>query len=431
MQSLLPCSNFHSNCESYNGVTALALSELAVRKAKPLDKPYRMTDDRGLYLLVQPDGAKWWRFDFTLAGKRRTMSLGVYPDVELGDARDRRDKARKLVVTGIDPVKERKSKATDESLTFKAVALRWLESNREHWSPHNFSVLQRRLERLIFPHLGSRDIRLVEPTDLLATIRKIEAVGAGELPRRMNAVCGTVFRFAVAEGIKARDPSHDIRDALKKKPPVKHHAFVRPDKMGEFLAKLHTDTDDEPDTIDAMLLTILTAARTGEVRFADKDEFEALGTDGSLWRIPPERMKQRREHLVPLSRQADELVRRRIAALTKGDSLLFGRRTRSGVLSENSMLFAMYRLGYRSRATVHGFRSTFSTHANEASFEREPGFFERRWQPDVIERALAHFPEDQVRSAYNSAEYLPDRRRLMQWWADWLDEQLELARLIG
>jgi integrase len=408
----------------------MALSDTAVRKAKPEAKPYRMSDERGLYLLVQPDGAKWWRLDFTLAEKRRTMSLGVYPDVELGDARTKRDDARKLIAAGVDPVKERKGKASEDATSFKSVATRWLTSNRGHCYEHNYNVLERRLDRLIFPDIGHRDIRTLEATDLLKVIRKIEAAGSGELPRRMNAICGTIFRFAVAEGLKVRDPSGDIRGALKKKPPVKHHAFIRAEKMGAFLDKLTTDIDDEPDTVDAMLLTILTVGRTSEIRFAEKGEFEALGTDSALWRIPAARMKKHREHLVPLSRQADELVRRRLASMRKGDSLLFERRTRSGVISENTMLFAMYRLGYRSRATVHGFRSTFSTHANEAT-KVVDGEEVPMWHPDWVERCLAHVPDDQVRAAYNAAEYLPQRRRLLQWWANYLDEQLELARIIG
>jgi integrase len=200
--------------------------------------------------------------------------------------------------------------------------------------------------------------------------------------------------------------------------------------MGAFLLKLDQDEDEEVDTLEALWLTILTADRTVETRFADMNEFEALGTKDSLWRIPPERMKKNREHLVPLSKQADELAQRRISRLRPGQTLLFARNTRSGVISENTMLYAMYRLGYRGRATVHGFRGTFSTLANSAT-KMIAGEEVRMWEPDWIEWALSHVEDNEVRAAYNSAEYLPERRRLLQWWADWLDQQLELARIIG
>lgn len=409
----------------------MPLTDIAIRKAKGRDKPFKLTDEKGLYLIVRPDGAKWWRQDFTLPGlPRRTMGLGTYPDVDLSAARGERDRIKKLVADGIDPVRERKG-TNDEDATFKSVALKWMLSQRDEWTARNYDVLMRRLERLIFPDLGRKDIRRIEPTDLLATIRKIEAEGSTELPGRMNGICGRIFRFAIAEGWAARDPSNDIRDALKKRPPVKHHAFIRPAKMGAFLNQLEDSLDEEPDTVDAMRFTILTAVRSAEARFAHVAEFEGLDRAAPQWRIPPERMKRRREHLVPLSKQAASLVRKRIAMLRPGQTLLFGRPTRSGVISENTMIFALYRLGYRSRATMHGFRSTFSTHANDTTTVDERGLEVRLWDPDWIERQLAHVPENKVRSAYNSAEYLPARRRLLQWWADWLDEQQQLARIIG
>lgn len=402
------------------------LTDLEIKKARPQNTPYKLTDERGLYLIVRPNGAKWWRQNFTIPGEpRRTMSLGVYPDVDLASAREERERVRKLVVAGVNPVAERQQRARDDSMKFASVAARWLESNA-HWTKRNHDVLKRRLELLIYPDLGSRDIRRIEPPDLLRVIRQIEDKGRTELPKRMNAACGSIFRFAIAEGIKTRDPSHDIKDALKKQPAAKHHAFIRPEKMGEFLVKLRSDQDEELDTLDALMLTILCAARTAETRFASVGEFERLGTPDSLWRIPAHRMKKPREHLVPLSRQADEIVRRRIEALPLGQTMVFGRRTRSGVISENTMIFAMYRLGFRGRATVHGFRSTFSTHANAAVMPDG----RRMWEADWTERAIAHVPDD-VRHAYNAAEYLPQRRRLLQWWADWLDGEYATALLIG
>jgi integrase len=198
--------------------------------------------------------------------------------------------------------------------------------------------------------------------------------------------------------------------------------------MGEFLSKLSEDEKEEQDTKDALMLTILTAVRTDELRFARKAEFEEMDGEKPLWRIPRERMKMGREHLIPLSSQAAAIVRRRLENLPERQLLLFGRATKSGTISENTMLYGLYRLGYHSRATVHGFRRTFSTLANEAT-KMVDGEEVPMWHPDWVERCLAHVPEDQVRAAYNAAEYLPQRRRLLQWWADWLGQKLEEARI--
>jgi integrase len=406
----------------------MALSDTAIRKAKPRAKAYRLTDERGLYLLVQPNGARWWRLDFSFHYKRRTMSLGVYPDIELADARERRDRVRKLVAAGIDPVVLRRTGAGQADASFKATALQWFEANREQWSEKTYGVKMRRFEAHIFPEIGHKDVRTIEPTEMLRVIRKIEERGATDLPRRMRADCGSVFRFAIANGWEARDATADIKGALKKRKKTVHRAFIRPAEMGEFLLKLTKDETEQRDTKDALLLTILTAARTDELRFAGKIEFEDLQGAKPLWRIPKERMKMGREHLVPLSRQAAAIVSRRLGELPARQKLLFGRGTRSGSISENTMLYCLYRLGYHSRATVHGFRRTFSTLANEAT-KVVDGEEVPTWHPDWVERCLAHVPGDQVRAAYNAAEYLPQRRRLLQWWADWLDAHHEAAKL--
>ncbi|GAA3895489.1 tyrosine-type recombinase/integrase [Sphingomonas limnosediminicola] len=411
----------------------MPLSDTAIRKARGREKPYRLTDERGLYVLVQPDGARWWRLDFTLNGKRRTMGLGVYPDVELGDAREKRDRFRKLIAVGIDPVKHRRTGAGEADASFKAVALQWFEANRHEWSDRTYAVKKRRFEQHIFPEIGHKDIRAIEPPEMLRIIRQIEDRGTTDLPRRMRADCGSVFRFAIASGWETRDATADIKGALKKRKKTVHRAFIRPGDMGEFLLKLSEDQKEDQDTKDALLLTILTAVRTDELRFAHKSEFEDINCEKPLWRIPKERMKMDREHLSPLSSQAAAIVRRRLEELPERQSLLFGRGTKSGTISENTMLYGLYRLGYHSRATVHGFRRTFSTLANEAT-KVVDGEEVPMWHPDWVERCLAHVPEDQVRAAYNAAEYLPQRRRLLQWWADWLDAQRENAqvrRLIG
>lgn len=406
----------------------MALSDAAIRQAKGKDKAYRLTDERGLYMLVRPDGSRWWRLDFTLKGKRRTMSVGVYPDVRLKDAREARDRLRKLIVAGIDPVRQRRTGAGEDAASFRTIALDWFTANEEEWSQRTYDVKKRRFEHHIFPEIGHKDIRTIEPTEMLAAIRKIEDRGTSDLPRRMRADCGSIFRFAIANGWQARDPTADIKGALRKRKKTVHRAFIRPADMANFLLKLDEDKMEEQDTKDALLLTILTAVRTDELRFATKHEFEDIEGERPLWRIPAHRMKMGREHLVPLSSQAAAIVQRRLKSLPERHSLLFGRDTRSGSISENTMLYCLYRLGYHSRATVHGFRRTFSTLANEATKmvdnEEVP-----MWHPDWVERCLAHVPADQVRAAYNAAEYLPQRRRLMQWWSDWIEQQRGPGRL--
>jgi integrase len=299
-------------------------------------------------------------------------------------------------------------------LTFGALGRRWLATKKPGWVQRYHDRVSSRFQQDIFPRIGHLPITEIEPPLLLKHIRAIEARGAIESARRLNGQCGEIFRFGIAEGICVCDPSADIRDALASKPRVEHQQSMKERDLSKFLRLLVDDNELVQDTKDAMLLTILTASRTEEIRFMDFSEFEDMDGDEPLWRIPPERMKKSRPHLVPLSRQAAEIVNRRLIAKPKG--LLFAHSTRSGTISENTMLFGLYRLGYKGKATIHGFRSTFSTIANE-----------NNWNSDWIEMALAHAPGNTIRSTYNAAKYLPQRRDLLQWWADFLDEQRNKA----
>ena len=384
------------------------LTDIAVRKASARPKPYKIADSRGLYLLVTASGSKLWRYDYRFDNKRKTLALGKYPDITLAVAREKHQIARTKIVNGDDPMVERKQERIAGE-TFEAVGRRWLESQRLSWAPRYYDLSVKRLETDIFPQMGDRPIGDIEPPEVLKHIRRIESRGVVETARRISNYCGSIFRFGIAEGVCTRDPSADIRDALKKKKPVKHRSAVAEKDLPAFLRSLDT-YDLEEDTRDALMLVLLTVVRTQEVRFATGDEFEDLDGDEPLWRISPARMKMKRPHLVPLSRQAAELVKRRIATHPTG--YLFAKDTVSDTLSENTMLYALYRMGYHSRATVHGLRGTFSTIANE-----------REWNSDWIEMALAHDENDDVRGAYNAAKYLKQRRTMLQWWADFLDEQ--------
>lgn len=395
---------------------AKTLTDIAVRKAVAREKPRKMSDSHGLYMLITTSGSKLWRYDYRYNGKRKTIALGVYPDISLATARERHQLARTELANGNDPMAARQSDKVAEQ-TFEEVGRRWLEAQRPSWADRYYQLSKKRLETDVFPTLGQRPIAEIEPPELLEHIRSIERRGAIETARRISNYCGGIFRFGIAEGVCKRDPSADIRDALKAKKPVKHRHAITENELPRFLHKLDA-YELENDTYDAILLVLLTAGRTEEVRFSHASEFEGLDTDNPIWRISAARMKMQREHLVPLSRQAVDVVKRRIAINPGG--LLFARKTKSGSFSENTMLYALYRLGYHSRATIHGLRSTFSTIAHE-----------REWNTDWIELCLAHVDGNGVRATYNSAKYLRQRRDLLQWWADFIDAQRAAGKALA
>lgn len=388
------------------------LSDVAARNAKPRSTDYKLTDSRGLYLLVRKNGTKLWRWNYRFEGRQKTMALGAYPDITLAVARDKHQAGRADLLNGLDPMRERhRAPVADNS--FEAVARRWLAARQAGWSDKYYGEVVRRLEDYAFARFGNLPIDAIEPPELLRHIRAIESRGIVYTAKRVKNHCGEIFRFGIAEGVCMRDPSADIRDALQSAPPVQHFSALPESDLPEFLQRLYSYNLDE-DTRDALLLTLFTAGRTTEIRFADASEFEDLEGTEPVWRLAPARMKMNRTHLVPLSRQAMEVVLRRLQINPKG--LLFTRPTRAGTISENTMLYALYRLGYHSRATVHGLRGSFSTIAHEHD-----------WESDWIEMSLAHVDENKVRSSYNAAKYLKQRRQLLQWWADFLD----MKRLIG
>ncbi len=384
------------------------LSDVSIRNAKPKERDYKLADFAGLYLVVTKSGGKLWRFDYRISDRRKTLSIGRYPDVGLVAARERLREARSQLAFGTDPseAKRAQKRAGDD---FETLARRWLAKKRPALVPAHFKRVEARLVKDVFPRIGALSPGEIEPPILLRYIREIERRGAIETARRVNGYCGEIFRFGIAEGICSRDPAADIRDALSAPPPVKHQPSLKAAELPEFFAKLAT-AKSEPVTIEAMLFTIMTAARTSEARFAKFEEFEGLDGDQPLWRLSPQRMKMSRAHLVPLSRQAAEIVKRRLSE--SSSPFLFPENTKTGTISEVRMLNCLKKLGYHGRATVHGFRSTFSTVANENG-----------WNGDWVELALAHTEGSKVRAAYNAALYLPQRRELLQWWADYLDQQ--------
>lgn len=386
------------------------LTEVAVRNAKPKNKPYKLADGGGLFLWVQPSGGKWWRYKYRFAGKEKLLALGSYPDVSLAEARERHAQARKLLSAGNDPgevKKEEKRQALLKSVTtFEAIAREWCESRKHKWVTRYGSAMMTRLEKHVFPKLGDRPIADISAPELLAVLRIVENTGALDLAMRLLQASGQIFRYAIATGRAERNPAADLRGALK--PPVrKHQAHLKADELPEYLQKLEA-YDGSLQTKLALKLLLLTFVRTGELRGA---EWTEINLEMAEWRIPAERMKMRDPHIVPLSRQAIAVLAE-LQPLTGQWRYVFPNQHKpSGCMSENTMLYGLYRMGYHSKATCHGFRSTASTILNEHGF-----------RPDVIERQLAHSERNQVRAAYNHAQYLPERREMMQWWADFLDQ---------
>jgi integrase len=390
--------------------TNMPLSDAKVRALKAKDAPYKISDTDGLYVLVSPSGAKLWRLAYRNFGKQKTLAFGQYPAVTLLDARQARNEARRLLAKGIDPSAakqaEKRERALSASSSFESVAIEWFENNKERWVETYSSRLRSRLDDDLISSLGKRPIAEIEPLEVLETIRKIERRDAIEMARRVMQMASAIFRYGVSTARCRRDPTADLRGALKPPKAPKRRAALPTTELSTFMLALE-QYDGDLVTRLALKLVILTFVRTSELRFARWSEFEGLDGPEPLWRIPSHRMKMRRDHLVPLSPQAVEILRklRKIAGEAQH---VFPASTKTGVMSENTLIFALYRMGYHGRATVHGFRSTASTVLNEAQFNG-----------DWIEIQLAH-SDGSVRGVYNAAEWLPSRRTMMNWWASHL-----------
>lgn len=386
----------------------MALTQITIRNTKPQTKPFKLADSGGLFLLIQPNGNKWWRYKYRFAGKEKLLALGAYPDVSLADARELHLQARKMLAAGRDPgeAKKEAKRLTLEKHenNFEAIAREWHAKRSHTWTAKYAASALRRLEADIFPKLGRRPIAEILPPEMLAALRFIESRGAHDLAHRVQQVCGQIFTYAIITGRAERNPVNDLRGALT--PTVKkHNAYLRAEQLPEFLQKMATY--DNPQTRLAMKFLLLTFVRTGEMRGALWSEIDM--TKGE-WRIPAERMKMRDPHIVPLSKQALEVLEELKPITGHWEHVFPNQHRPKGQMSENTILYALYRMGYHGKSTGHGFRATASTILNEHGFT-----------PDVIERQLAHAERNGVRKAYNHAQYLPERRKMMQWWADYLD----------
>lgn len=389
----------------------MPLTDAAVRAAKPTEKARKLFDGEGLYLEVAPSGGKWWRLKYRWAGREKRLSLGTYPEVTLLEARRRRDDAKRTLADGVDPSAARKTEklAADAAAgnTFEAVARAWHDSwKRTRTEKHAAQVL-RRLELDVFPKLGSTPITAIKAPDLVATAKAVEKRGAHDLARRAIQISGQVFRYAIGHGLAEHNPARDFEpgDVLQ---PVEEHNYARvtPERLPVLLKAINRYDGHERTRLGLHLMS-LTFLRTSELIKARWDEFDLKG---ARWSVPAKRMKMQTPHIVPLARQTLEVLE----ALKKagsGDELLFpGNTDHEKPISNNTLLFALYRMGFKGEMTGHGFRGVASTALHEMGFPHEH-----------IELQLAHQERDRVSAAYNYAQYLPQRAQMMQQWADHLD----------
>jgi integrase len=392
----------------------MPLTDTWLRAAKGAENPYKKSDAGGLYILVKPDGKRYWRLAYRFGGKQKTLALGAYPLIGLKEAREARDAAKKALLKGEDPGEIRKcEKAVAEaSNSFEAVAREWHGLKKPSLTERYAGQVMDRLEADAFPQIGHLRIDEIEPRHVLAMLRKIEDRGALEMAKRVKEHCSQIFRYAVVTSRCKRDACADLRGALRPSLPVKHHRKVDLKELPQLLSDIdrYHEIGEELTQI-ALQLAVVTMLRTTELRKGQWVELEGLDGDEPLWRIPDRRMKvkDRDGHLVPLPRQAVEMFGR-LRKLTGFQAYMFPGEKLGSYMSNNTMLYALYRLGYRSRQTTHGFRAIASTILNEARFDA-----------DVIEKQLAHEEENKVRRAYNAAEYLAERREMLQWYADYLD----------
>ncbi len=389
----------------------MPLTDTKVRNAKSKDKLYKLFDSGGLFLLVSPAGGKWWRFKYRFGGKEKLVSLGTYPDVSLATARERRDAARRQVAKGIDPSQARKAmktaKAQDEN-TFEVVAREWHTKFTSTWTPGYAATTISRLENNIFPYIGAHPINMVKAKELLMVLRRIESRGALESAHRVRSICSRVFRYAIATGRAERDSAADLRGALPPVKPKHLSAITDPKKVAGLLRAIN-GYQGSPVTRCALHLAPLVFVRPGELRHM---EWEEIDFDAAEWNIPAEKMKTRQPHLVPLSWQAIETLKE-IQPLTGNGRYVFpSPRTPKRPMSNNAVLAALRRMGFeKHEMTGHGFRAMARTILDEVLQIR----------PDYIEHQLAHAVRDPLGRAYNRTKHLPERRRMMQTWADYLD----------
>jgi len=398
----------------------MPLTDAACKQAQAREKPYKLSDSEGLYLEVRPNGGRYWMLKYRAGGKEKRISLGVYPKVGLKDARKLRGAAKEVLDKGIDPSIARKEEKLRQSMfsatSFEGVARQWWAHWKEDKTDRHASNILKRLEADVFPLLGAKPVSQVTAPLILMVIKRIESRGTLDVAKRVLQTSGQIMRYAVQHGLAERNPAADIRpaDAIRSRK-KRNYARLDTKDLPELLQKIDAYVGS-PYTVLAMQLMSHTFVRTSELIKARWDEFDV---DNGIWRIPAERMKMKTEHIVPLTYQTKALIEE-LRGLSGGRELLFpGERNIRRPMSNNTILYALYRMGYRSRMTGHGFRGIASTLLHEMGFPH-----------DHIELQLAHQERDEVSAAYNYATYVPQRAKMMQTWSDHLDAIKSGAQVI-
>ena len=398
----------------------MPLNDTYIRSLKPDLKPRKYFDGGGLFLFIPTSGSKLWRMAYRFNGKSKLLSFGEYPTISLRDARARREEAKQLIAKDIDPSEHkrevRQAKIDAERNSFENIAREWHETRMAEFSEKHQGTVMYRLETYIFPAIGKVGITKLETQDIMAVVKLLEQKGNYETSRRLLQIISQVFRYAVITGKAKHNIAADMRGALRPRKVTHRAALVEPEKVGQLLRDID-DYEGYFPLVCALKLAPLVFTRPTELRAAQWKEFDL---EAAEWRIPAERMKMRQQHIVPLSEQALAVLRD-LYAFTGGGKYLFpSTRTETRPIADATMLNALRRMGYQKHEmSVHGFRSIASTLLNELGFNR-----------DWIERQLAHGERDEVRAAYNYAEYLPERRKMMQAWATYLDKLRSGTRAI-
>lgn len=386
----------------------MKLTVRQVSTAKPQDKPYKLSDGGGMYLLVNPNGSRYWRLKYRYAGKEKLLALGVYPDVTLADARDKRNEAKRVIAAGSDPsdVKQaiKNAKALAMQNSFELIAVEWHKHKKPNWSSGYADDILESLRKDIFPYIGKRAITDIKPVDMLAVLKKLEERGVLDKLKKIRQACKQIFTYAIITGRAEFNPVADLAGVLKP-PKQQHYPHLQRDELGGFIEALMSYSGSKI-TRTATFLLMYTGVRTIELRAAEWKEFDF---SNDLWQIPKERMKMRRPHLVPLSRQVKAMLLEVKSITGRGKYVFPGRNDAGKPMSEASINQVIKRVGYDGRATGHGFRHTMSTILHEQGFNTA-------W----IETQLAHADKNTIRGTYNHAQYLEGRREMVQWYADFL-----------
>ena len=394
----------------------MPLNDRQIKNAKPADKPYKLTDGRGLYLLVKPNGGKYWRLDYSIDRKRKTFAIGVYPVISLAEAREAAENARRLIATGQDPsaAKQQAKQERQAALlnTFEAITRRWHSENLHRWKPDNAARILNHFSKDVFPYIGGQQIDGIAVSDVKDVIERIAARNATATAEKIRQWIAAVYGYAAMLEITDRNPAAPLRGFLAKAE-TRHLPALPREELAEFYRRLIL-ADIDPQNRIAVMLVMLVFVRSTELRGG---QWHEIDWQAKTWTIPAERMKLPRVHVIPLSDWTLELLQE-LHGHTGQTPYLFPSRTKAaGFISEATLNRIIERLGYKGTATPHGFRSLASSVLNEQDFS-----------PDAIERQLAHVPKDKIRAAYNRAEYWPYRVKMMQWYSDYLRERYNQAR---